>query len=51
MSARQVIVNKKMRTSRLVDFTVSADHWIKMKESETKKKYLTLLKNGKNYGT
>ena len=29
-----VIVNKRKRTSRIVDFTASADHRIKLKESE-----------------
>ena len=30
------------RTSRIVDFAVLADHWVKLKESEKKDKYLDL---------
>ena len=34
-----MIVNKK-RTSRLVDFAVPADHWVKLKESKKRDRYL-----------
>ena len=34
-----------------MDFAVPADHWIKLKESEKKYKYLDLAKELKNYGT
>ena len=37
-----VIINKKERTCRIVDFAVSADHWVKLKESEKRDKYLDL---------
>ena len=33
---------KKMRTRRIVDFIVLADHWVKLKESKKKDKYLDL---------
>ena len=33
---------KKKRTCRIVDFAVSADHRVKLKESEKKDKYLDL---------
>ena len=42
MSARQpdlVIVNKKPRTCRTVDFAVPADHRVKFTESKKKDKY------------
>ena len=45
---------QKMRSSKLVDFTVPADIRIKLKESEKKDKYLDLakeLKKKTNYGT
>ena len=35
-----IIFNKKGINSRIVDFTVPADHKIKLKESEEKDKYL-----------
>ena len=34
----------KIRTCRIVDFAVSADHRIKLKESEKKDKYMDLAK-------
>ena len=37
-----IIINKKKRTCKIVDFAVSADHRIKLKESEKKDKYLDL---------
>ena len=38
--------NKKKNnwSCKIVDFAVSADHWIKLKESEKKDKYLDLAK-------
>ena len=35
-----MIINKKRRTCKIVDFTVQADHRIKLKESEMENKYL-----------
>ena len=35
---------QKKRTSRIVDFAVSAGHWVKLKESEKKDKYLDLAR-------
>ena len=35
----------------IVDFAVQADHWIQLKESEKKDKYLDLQRNLKKYGT
>ena len=35
-----IIINKKKRTCKIVDFAVPADHRIKLKESEKKDKYL-----------
>ena len=35
---------KKKRTYRIVDFTVPADHRVKLKESENKDKYLDLAR-------
>ena len=34
--------NKKKRTCKIVDFAVPADNRVKMKESETKDKYLEI---------
>ena len=34
--------NKKKRICKIVDFAVPADHWINLKESEKKDKYLDL---------
>ena len=45
ISARQpdlIIINIKKRTCKTLDFAVSADHWVKLKESEKKDKYLDL---------
>ena len=55
ISARRqdlVIINKNMRTCKIVDFAVSADHRTKLKECEKKDKYLDLARElKKNYGT
>ena len=43
ISARRselIIINKKKRTCKIVDFAVPADHRIKLKECEKKDKYL-----------
>ena len=40
----QVIVNKIKRTCRKVDFGVPAAHWVKLKESEKRDKYLNLAR-------
>ena len=37
-----IIINKKKRTCKIVDFAVPADHRIKLKECEKKNKYLDL---------
>ena len=37
-----VIVNNKKRTCQIVNFAVSADHRVKLKESEKRDKYLDL---------
>ena len=60
ISARRpilVIVNKKKkkkkkkkRTCRIVNFTVPAEYWVKLKESEKRDKYLDLARELKNYG-
>ena len=45
ISARQlnlIIVNQKKRTCRIVDFAVSKDHRVELKESEKKNKYQDL---------
>ena len=39
-----IIINKKKRTYRIVDFAVQADHRVKLKESEKKDKYLDLAR-------
>ena len=39
-----IIINKKKRTCKSVDFAVPADHRIKLKECETKDKYLDLAR-------
>ena len=39
-----VIINKKKRTCKIVDFSVPADHRVKLKESEKKGKYLELAR-------
>ena len=40
-----------MRTCRIVDFAVLADHRVKLKESKKKDKYLDLAWELKNCGT
>ena len=45
-----IIMNKKKRTCKIVDFTVTADHRIKLKECEKKDKYLDLARERKNAG-
>ena len=45
ISARRpdlIIINKKKRICKIVDFAVSADHKIKLKECEKKDKYLDI---------
>ena len=47
LSARRpdlIVINKKKRTCKIVDFAVPADHRIKLKESEKKGKYLNLAR-------
>ena len=47
ISARRpdlIIINKKKRICRIVDFAVQADHRIKLKECEKKDKYLSLAR-------
>ena len=47
ISARRsdlTIINKKERTFKIVDFVVSADHKIDLKECEKKDKYLDLAR-------
>ena len=39
-----IIINKKKRTCRIVDFAVPVDHRIKLKESEKKDYYLDLTR-------
>ena len=39
-----IIINKKKRNGKIVDFTVPADHRIKLKESKKKDKYLDLAR-------
>ena len=51
ISARRpglIIINKKERTCRIVDFAVSADHRVKSKECEKRYKYLDLTRERKN---
>ena len=43
-----IIINKKKRTCKIVDFAVPADHGIKPKECEKKDKYLYLARELKN---
>ena len=40
----QITINKKKRTCKIVDFAVTADHRIKLKECEKKDKYLDLAR-------
>ena len=42
-----MIINKKKRTCKIVDFAVPADHKIKLKEYEKKDKYLDLAREVK----
>ena len=47
ISARRpdpIIINKKKRTYKIVDFAVPADHRIKLKEHEKRDKYLDLVR-------
>ena len=47
ISARRpdlIIINKKKRTCKIVDFAVPADHRIKLKECEKKDKYLNVAR-------
>ena len=47
ISARRpdlIIINKKKRTWKIVDFALPADHRIKLKECEKKDKYLDLAR-------
>ena len=39
-----IIINKKERTCRIVDFAVPVDHRVKLKESEKKDRYHDLAK-------
>ena len=51
ISARRpdlIIINKKKRTCKIVDFAVPADYRIKLKECENKNKYLDLARELKN---
>ena len=43
----QEIINKKKRTCRVVEFAVSADPRVKLKESEKKDKYFDLVREMK----
>ena len=45
-----IIINKKMRTYKIVDFAVPADHRIKLKECEKKDKYIDLARELKKLG-
>ena len=38
-----IIINKKERTCRIVDFALPVDHRVKLKESERRYKYLNLV--------
>ena len=42
---------KKNRICKIVDFAVTADHRIKLKEWEKKDRYVELARELKNYGT
>ena len=47
ISARRpdlIIINKKKRTCKIVDFVVLPDYRVKLKESEKKDKYLNLAR-------
>ncbi len=43
-----IIINKKKRICKIVDFAVPADHRIKLKECEKKDKYINLVRELKN---
>ena len=43
-----VIINKRKRTGRIVDFSVPAEHRVKFKENENKCKYLDLAREHEN---
>ena len=50
ISARRpdlIIINKKKRSCKIIDFAVLADHRIKLKECEKKDKYLDLAREMK----
>ena len=54
ISARRpdlIIINKKERTCKIVDFAVPADHRLKLKECEKNDKYLDLAWELKIFGT
>ena len=54
ISARRpdrIIIDKKKRTCKIVDFAVPVDHRIKLKECEKKDKYLDLARELKIYET
>ena len=40
----QVIIDKKKRTCRIVDYVIPADHRVKLKENKKKDKYLDLAR-------
>ena len=44
----EVQTEKKERTCRIVDFTIPADHRVKLKESEKRDKFLDLARKLKN---
>ena len=46
-----IIISKKKRTGKIVNFDVPADHRIKLKDCEKKDKYLSLVRELKNRGT
>ena len=48
---KHVIVNKKKRTCQIVDFTVLADHRVKLKKSEKRDKCLDLAREMKELGS
>ena len=45
-----IIINKRKRICKIVDFAVPADHRINLKESEKKDKYLDLARELKKLG-
>ena len=46
-----IIIKKKARTCRIVDFALSVDHKVKLKESEKNDKYLDLARGLKKFET